>query len=167
MGRRAAFLPCEIRTSARIVVNAENFAAWCFYRRTFYAEKDINAPTKLDLNTPGAISDFTTDLVPSFFQRRAIKLACRDLIPLAICDRHGVIAERLGLFFGAAVEEQVRGFTTQLRWQPEWAISERFDLLIDQIEADPASAALSDAIEGMMQDEYAALVQAPVPASVG
>ena len=41
----------------RIVVNARNFAQWCFYEEEFYVSKDINSPQKIDLATPAPIGD--------------------------------------------------------------------------------------------------------------
>src|SRR5262249_36741713 len=50
--------PAVLMTSPRrILVNARNFQAWCFYDRGFYAGKDINTPLKLDLDAPSTVQD--------------------------------------------------------------------------------------------------------------
>jgi glycosyltransferase involved in cell wall biosynthesis len=89
-GREARFNPRQVVVSGRrMIVNRENFEDWCFRPSSYYRRKDLNNPTKLDLDAPRPVQDLADQDVPRFFSRRAIKLICRDLFPLVLMDRTG------------------------------------------------------------------------------
>ena len=147
--------PSLIMTSARrIVVNPNNFAAWCFYEPKYYSHKDINAAVKLDLNAPTAVDDLRPDQVTRFFQRRALKLACRHLIPLAIFDPSDLFLERLGVVFGADASAALARGLGHLRGQRSPILSDGLEAMIDMIERHPACIELAGRIERLMHQQY-------------
>ena len=159
-GRRAYLNPGVLMTSARrIVVNARNFAAWCFYEPAFYSGKDINAPVKLDLHAPAAVNDLQPHMVGPFFARRAFKLVSRHLLPLAIFDAHALAPARIGAVLGIELTRQTLAAFAPFTQTIEYLFTERFEAMIAAIASHPVSAVLAARIEGLMLAEFAA--QAP------
>jgi glycosyltransferase involved in cell wall biosynthesis len=100
-GRETRFNPCQVVVSGRrMIVNRENFEDWCFRPSSYYRRKDLNNPTKLDLDSPRPVQDLADQDVPRFFRRRAIKLICRDLVPLVLMDRTGRFERALEMELG-------------------------------------------------------------------
>lgn len=154
-GRSAHLNPGLLMTSGRrTIVNAQNFAAWCFYGREFYAKKDINAPEKLDLNAPVPVEDLPQDKVEEFFKRRAIKITCRHLIPLVIFDRSAFYRERTKAVLGLDIAAQLDPTTRRLGESTEYLFTNEFDTMIQAIEQDPATIALAKSLEGLMGERY-------------
>jgi hypothetical protein len=154
--RREALLNAGSIMSAarRIVVNRGNFHAWCFYEPSYYLRKDINAPLKLDLNTPGPVEDLPADMVARFFERRALKLATRHLIPAVIFDRTGTFLERVGGVFGTDVIAGLHSGLGRLGGQGDLIPSNRFESMIRRIERHPVCVDLAHRIAGLMHRQY-------------
>ena len=161
-GRRGHLNPGVLMTSARrIVVNARNFAAWCFYEPDFYSGKDINAPVKLDLDAPVAVDDLQPSMVGRFFARRALKIVSRHLLPLAIFDAHSLAPARIGAVLGIELTRQTLAAFAPFTLTTEHLFTERFEAMIEAIAGHPVSAVLAEHIASLMHAEYA--VQAPRP----
>jgi glycosyltransferase involved in cell wall biosynthesis len=155
-GRRACFNPSAIMTSARrIVVNARNFAAWCFYDPTFYSAKDINTPVKLDLDAPAAVNDLEPSMVGRFFARRARKLVSRHLMPLAIFDTPTGAPARIGTVLGIELTRPMCAAFAPFTQTTDYLFTERFEAMVEAIEKHPVSLALAQRIESLMHAEYA------------
>ncbi|MGH7963157.1 MAG: glycosyltransferase family A protein, partial [Candidatus Binatia bacterium] len=153
-GRQAYCNSTLLMTSGRrITVNARNFAAWCFYERAFYTQKDINARVKLDLNASANVEDLRPDMIGQFFQRRAVKVTCRHLIPLAIFDRSSLALERIKAVLGIDVTKQLDPLVKRFRGDPDFLLTDRFETMIRAIECHPASAALSNRIADLMRKQ--------------
>jgi hypothetical protein len=154
-GREAELNPSMIMSSGRrIVINPRNFAAWCFYDPTYYTEKDINASVKLDLNAPTPVEDLRPDMLGRFFQRRALKLAGRHLIPLVIFDRSDSILEKLSGLLGTDMSEWLVRGLGHLRGEREAILSDRLEAMIDVIETPPSCVELAHRIEHLMLRQY-------------
>jgi len=150
--------PTVIKTSGRrIVVNRRNFKAWCFYDRTYYVEKDINAAVKLDLNAPAEVDDLRPDMVAQFFQRRAVKSTCRHLIPFVIFDSSDASLGRLAEVLGADVSEGLLRGLGHLRGQRQFILGDQFDAMVGVIERDPTAIEVARRIEHLMHREYTAI----------
>ena len=154
-GRRAHLNPGLVVSSGRrMIVNAQNFAAWCFYGREFYSKKDINARKKLDLNAPAPVEDLSHDKVDEFFGRRAMKITCRHLIPLAIFDGGSYYLERIKTVLGLDVAAKLKPITRRLPENTGYLFTNEFETMIKAIERDPATIALANCLEGMMRERY-------------
>jgi glycosyltransferase involved in cell wall biosynthesis len=157
-GTAAHLNPTELMTSGRrIVVNRRNFEAWCFYDRQYYVEKDINAVAKLDLNAPAEIEDLRTDLLERFFERRALKSACRHLIPFVIFDSSDAGLGRLASVLGSDVSDGLRYGLGHFRGQLQFIVGDQFDVMVGVIERDPAAIEVARRIGHLMQHTYADL----------
>lgn len=143
-----------ISSSRRMIVNARNFAAWCFYGREFYSKKDINAPEKLDLNAPAPVEDLSHDKVGEFFGRRAMKITCRHLIPLAIFDGGSYYLQRIKTVLGLDVAAKLNPITRRLPENTGYLFTNEFETMIKAIERDPATIALANCLEGVMRERY-------------
>ncbi len=137
----------------RTVVNNQNFAAWCFYKREFYTKKDINAKKKLNLNLNEQIRDLLPAEVPRFFARRAIKITSRHLMPLAIFG-DSLIHQKIKTLLGIDVSHEIRSSFGHARRDVDLLRTERFDTLIKAIECNPVCLAVAKRIEDMMQEKY-------------
>lgn len=158
-GLRVYLNPSFIMTSARrIVVNSQNFAAWCFYDRSFYSGKDINAPRKLDLDAPAVVNDLQPNLVGRFFARRALKLVARHLLPLAIFDSHAIAQARIGTVLGVDLTRQTLTAFAPFTRTTDYLFTGRFEAMVHAIENHPVSAALARRIENLMHARYSAYV---------
>jgi len=154
-GRRAHLNPAPLATSGRrIIVNAKNFASWCFYNREFYSKKDINAETKVDLNTPTPVEDLQPNMIGEFFRRRAMKITCRHLIPLAVFDRSSFFCEKIRWILGVDLTEECNGPFRRFPENTEFLLTDRFEAMIRAIERNPASAALATPIENLMRERF-------------
>ena len=142
-----------LSSGRRTVVNNRNFAAWCFYKREFYTKKDINAKKKLNLNRPEQIRDLLPAEVPQFFARRAIKITCRHLIPLAIFG-DTLIHQKIKTLLGIDVSHEIYSSFGQARQDVDLLLTERFDTLIKAIECNPVCLAVAKQIEDMMREKY-------------
>jgi glycosyltransferase involved in cell wall biosynthesis len=153
--RRAEWLPALVMTSARrITVSPQSFAAWCFYDHAFYAAKDINAATKVDLRAPATAHDLEPAQIGHCFRRRAVKLVCRNLIPLLVFDRSALFLERLGARYGPEIATQVARAFRSLGRQDVLASPTQFEAMVSAIEAHPASTDLCRSIEQEMCTAY-------------
>lgn len=156
-GRQAYYNPTLLISSGRrIVVNAANFTAWCFYERDFYAKKDINASAKLNLDAPTPVEDLPPDMVGQFFTRRAIKITCRHLILRALFDRHPTFLETFKSVLGVNVSEQLKGLIERFQGHEEFLLTQRFETMIRAIENNPACAAVAHRIAHLMHERYVA-----------
>jgi hypothetical protein len=154
-GRQAYFNPALFLTSGRrTTVNAENFSAWCFYERTFYTQKDINTRTKLPLNVPAAAQDLSPEMIGQFFQRRALKVTCRHLIPFLMFNRRAAtcdsIAEILGIDVVGKLDDLIQRFCGNL----EYLLTDSFETMILAIEHHPVCIAVAQCIARLMHDQY-------------
>jgi hypothetical protein len=165
-GRQAYLNPTILLTSGRrTTVNAKNFFAWCFYERAFYTQKDINTPTKLPLNVPAAAQDLTPDMVGQFFQRRALKITCRHLIPFTIFNRGAAACERIQEILGINVAGQLDDLTRRFCSGPEYLLTNSFETMIMAIERHPVCIALAQCIASLMHDQYAKMTLSPLALS--
>lgn len=154
-GRKAYFNSGVLFSSGRrIIVNSENFAAWCFYEREFYSKKDVNAPEKLNLNAPTLVEDLPHEKVEQFFARRAMKITCRHLIPLAIFDRSSYYLERIKSVLGLDVEAKLNLATRRIPENTGYLFTDAFETMIKAIERDPASIAVANYLHELMLDRY-------------
>lgn len=153
---RSAYLNPTLLVSSgrRMVVNAKNFAAWCFYEREFYSKKDINSHSKLNLNTPARVEDLWPAMVGQFFRRRAIKITCRHLIPRAIFDRSSLFLERISSALDIDVTEELKRASAQFRENTDLLLTDRFETMIQAIERNPANVALANQIANLMRERY-------------
>jgi glycosyltransferase involved in cell wall biosynthesis len=153
-GRSPNYNPVLLLSSGRrTVVNNRNFAAWCFYEREFYTKKDINAKKKLNLDRPEQIRDLLPAEVPQFFARRAIKITCRHLMPLAIFG-DSLIHQKIKTFLGIDVSHEIERSFEQARRDVDLLLTERFDTLIQAIESNPVCLAVAKQIEDKMHEKY-------------
>jgi hypothetical protein len=138
----------------RIVVDAMNFELWCFYRREFYLKKDINAASKKNLNAPHALEDLPRDEIEHFFERQAVKIACRNLIPLAVFDESDIFLEKLEGYLGfkqiGDIVRRFRGFAFSI----DFILTQEFEALVGAIELDPSTIVISKRIADLMRDRY-------------
>jgi hypothetical protein len=166
-GREARLNPSLIVTSGRrMVVNAGNFAAWCFYEREYYSKKDINARQKLNLDRPQPVADIPRTMVGRFFARRALKLAGRHVLPLAICDPTGIYFARMRAMLGLDLEESFAPLAARLDRDPSWLLTDDFDEMIGGIEAHPATRLVAARIASLMARDYGASIAAPIELEV-
>lgn len=143
--------PGLLMTSARrMLVNNDNFAAWCFYKREFYTKKDINAKDKINLHRPEPVHDLRPDQVPEFFARRALKVTSRHLMPMAIFG-NSMIHEKIKVVLDIDVSAEIRKSFGQVRQDEELLLTDRFDTLIQAIERNPVCLTVAKRIEEMMR----------------
>ena len=155
-GRQPVLHPgCLVSSGRRIMVNAENFMAWCFFRGGYYASKDINSPRKVDLNQSTVVDDLREDQIDEFFERRATKVICRDFIPLAIFDTHGVVFDRLGIRFGNPLANALRVALAPLA-DVEAVMHAQYENLVARIEAHPSIKPLVSAVADLMRAQHRA-----------
>jgi glycosyl transferase family 2 len=156
-GQKAVFNPSLVMTSARrIVANAANLHAWCFYARQFYLAKDINAPAKRVPDPPACLDDLPVGMVARFFSRQAIKFACRNLIPLTLFDRNDKVGERLSGALGPDLQELIHGELRPFRFRTDLVLTNQFEALLAAVERSPLSLALAERIERLMRSRYEA-----------
>jgi len=161
-GRQAYFNPAMFLTSGRrTTINAENFFAWCFYERAFYTQKDINTRTKLPLNAPAAAQDLTPDMVGQFFQRRALKITCRHLIPFIIFNRRAATCERVSESLGINVAGQLDDLIQRFCGNLEYLLTNSFETMILAIEHHPVCLVLAQCIARLMHNQYTKLTLPP------
>jgi|tagenome__1003787_1003787.scaffolds.fasta_scaffold20958068_3 glycosyltransferase involved in cell wall biosynthesis len=153
---REGFLnSCHMETSPRrMLVNAQQFNAWCFYNRKFYSHKDINSSDKLDLNSSNGIRDLDPSLIDLFFQRRSLKLASRHLLPFLIFHANSEAVGRVHRQLKIDISDAVAAARRQFRDSKEWLFTSQFEKMIRIIEVNPATKALSDSISSMMRRRY-------------
>jgi glycosyltransferase involved in cell wall biosynthesis len=150
--RRAGILSrSRFFTSARrIVATEQNFTQWCFYDRGFYLRKDINAPSKAAMNANLRELDLTPSAIPLFFRRQAVKIACRNLVPLVMFDRDRRIAGRLAAALGARVLDDMLARVDGIRWHASLITSHQFETLLHTIGMTCAESALVETVERMI-----------------
>jgi glycosyltransferase involved in cell wall biosynthesis len=164
-GRCGYLHPMPIRSSGRrIIVNAKNFAAWCFYGEDFYVRKDINAADKLDLNAPEPIQDLRAEMVGRFFDRRALKLAVRHLIPLLLVGRGSPRLGRVQAALGSALSDRAVRLLAEMSLTAEQVLGAGLDEFARAIEKHPASIELSELVAARMRAHYESEVQPLVSA---
>jgi glycosyltransferase involved in cell wall biosynthesis len=161
-GQRAYLNPGLLMSSGRrMVVNAENFARWCFYDRRFYSKKDINASCKLNLNAPVPVEDLPPERINLFFARRAMKITCRHLIPLALFDVSSHYFERIRSVLGLDLRAKLHCSTRVFPKNPRRLLTDEFETMIKAIERDPGTGALAKVLEEMMRRRYSEAVFPP------
>jgi glycosyltransferase involved in cell wall biosynthesis len=142
-GRAGALNPAHVFTSARrFVASEENFQAWCFYDRAFYLNKDINRADKIALGPQPRARDLDPHDIPRFYQRQAVKITCRNLIPLAMCDRNARILGQLAQVFGAHIVDDTLTRLDGVRWHADVVTSDEFESRLGFIERHCAGSAL-------------------------
>jgi glycosyltransferase involved in cell wall biosynthesis len=149
-----------VSSGRRMVANARNFSAWCFYDREFYSKKDINAKKKLNLEISTGVADLQPSMVNKFFERRALKMSARNLIPLAIFTRGSSFAEKIKSALGVNVFEQISVASAQFGTTPDWLLTDRFETMIQVIEREPAAIALAQRLAELMREQYDPLLPA-------
>jgi glycosyltransferase involved in cell wall biosynthesis len=155
-GRVACLNPGTIATSGRrATVNPRNFAAWCFYERDYYEKKDINDARKLDLDAPQPVGDLRSEQVERFFQRRALKLASRHLVPLALFDRSETYLGRMETVLGLDVAARLAPATRRLPDDDGYLFTRAFESMILAIERDPGTLDLADLLAAAMREQLA------------
>jgi glycosyltransferase involved in cell wall biosynthesis len=161
-GRSAHLNPgLLISSSRRMIVNAQNFAAWCFYEREFYSKKDINDREKLNLNSPAPVEDLPYDKVDEFFRRRAMKITCRHVIPLAIFDGSSYYLERAKTVLGLDIAAKLNPTTRRLPENTAYLFTNEFETMIELIERDPATIALANYLAELMRERYSETASLP------
>ncbi|MFL6515421.1 MAG: glycosyltransferase family 2 protein [Chthoniobacterales bacterium] len=159
VGREGFLNSCHMETSPRrMLVNAQQFNAWCFYNRKFYSHKDINSSDKLDLNSSNGIMDLDSSLVDLFFQRRSLKLVSRHLFPFLIFHHKPEMVELVFSHLKVDVSEALAAARRQFSDSKEWLFTGQFEKMIRIIELNPATTALCDRIAAMMRRSYHASV---------
>jgi hypothetical protein len=154
-GRRACWNPSRILASGRrIIVSSDNFRAWSFYDRHFYVNKDINAVKKIDLEHPEDVDDLDPAMIPCFFERRALKIASRNLVPLAIFDRTSSTRCRMNEALDFDVLAGVHEIEGQLRDSLAWLFTDRFDDLARMLEQSRGTTRLVRHLAGMMSEQH-------------
>jgi len=154
-GKRGYLHPTPIRSSGRrMIVNAKNFAEWCFYGEDFYVRKDINAADKLDLNAPEPIQDLPGEMVDQFFERRALKLVVRHVIPLLVVERDSRRLERMQAVLGSALSGGAARRLSEMSLTVEQVLGAGLDEFARAIEKDPASIELTQSIAARMREQY-------------
>lgn len=146
-----------VRTSARrIVRDPASFKQWCTYSRKFYLDKDLNREEKTDPGEGSPVPDLTAAQLQLFFQRQAVKMSSRTLVPMAWLGSRGAtepgeLLTVIGLSGPDASEhEPVRpgidagALTTT-----------RFESLLRQIERSALCRRVSEAIEQRLHAAYA------------
>lgn len=159
-GKRGYLHPTPIRSSGRrMIVNAKNFAEWCFYGEDFYVRKDINAADKLDLNAPEPIQDLCAEMVGRFFERRALKLAVRHVIPLLLVERDSRQLRRFEAVLGSALSAGAARRLSEMSLTVEQVLGAGLDEFARAIEKHPASIELAQSIAARMREQYESEVQ--------
>lgn len=143
-----------ISSGRRMIANQQNFERWCFYDERYYATRDINAPTKLDLNRRSELVDLAVEDVDRFFVRRATKLVARDLIPLVIYDRRGERISRVAARFGEAIAGAIDRAFRHLASDVTYFLTNRYQELLAQITPHLASRQLAEAVAAAMRVRY-------------
>jgi glycosyltransferase involved in cell wall biosynthesis len=161
-GRQAFLNPSVLMSSARrMTANQKTLRAWCFYEREFYSKKDINTGAKLDLKISDRVEDLGLDLIDRFFERRALKIACRHLLPLAIFNENLFYFDKIASVLEI---EMPRDRISHLRQQfrsREWVLTDRFEDMIRTLEQDSLTGEVAKRIQGMMVEQYAQTASPP------
>jgi glycosyltransferase involved in cell wall biosynthesis len=154
-GLEPFFNETRVVTSARRALASQaNLDAWCFYRREFYAAKDINAAVKQDLERRGEICDLPPAKVEEFFARRACKVASRHVVPLLI---FGGSRERLGRTEEALdvrIEPGEIASFDRFRSRKQTLFGAEFEHMIRAIEAHPVGLRIARRIAECMRQRY-------------
>lgn len=141
-----------VSSGRRIVRDRAHLHAWCLYDPAFYAEKDINDERKVDLKRSAA-PDLDPDLIGAFFASRARKLACRNLVPLALFDRSGTLTERVGEMLSPAGRTSLRRLRRAVGADAVF-LTRRFESLVRTVERRRVGRELARTIEERMVDAY-------------
>jgi len=126
--------------------------------------KDINAADKLDLNAPEPIQDLPAEMIGRFFERRALKLVVRHLIPLLLAEREPRRLERVQAALGGALSGRAVRLFAETSLTVEQVLGAGLDELARTIEKHPASVELSELIAARMREHYVSEVQPLVSA---
>jgi glycosyltransferase involved in cell wall biosynthesis len=154
-GRRAYSNPGVLVTSGRrMTVNARNLYAWCFYDRTYYSKKDINSVSKLDLNAPHGTADLSSSMLPRFFERRALKMVARHILPLAIFDSTSLYFDRLRELLGVDLEADLFDTAKRFRHHRTCLFTDEFDEMIRLVEDHPATRVLSRRVADLIGERF-------------
>jgi glycosyltransferase involved in cell wall biosynthesis len=161
VGREGFVNACHMETSPRrMLVNAQQFNAWCFYNRKFYSHKDINSCDKLDLKSSNGVEDLHPSLIDLFFQRRALKLVSRHLFPYLVFHPGPAVVERVRQHLNIDVSEGIATARRQFGNNRDWLFTSRFENMIRTIEVNPATMPLVDEITSIMRRFHASSVRA-------
>ncbi len=152
-GRNGYLNPTPIESSGRrVVVNARNFAQWCFYAEEFYVTKDINSPRKTDLHSPEPIEDLPAEMVGRFFARRALKLTARHLVPLLLAERNPKRLACLQTVLGGTMPEGMALLFSEAGLTVSDVLGTGFDDLTRALAQHPAARALAAALAAQMRE---------------
>ncbi|HEY4284873.1 MAG TPA: AMP-binding protein [Chthoniobacterales bacterium] len=154
-GQQAFFNPSVLMSSGRrMIANPHTLHAWCFYEREFYSKKDINTGRKLDLKISDRVEDLGPSLIDRFFERRALKIVCRHLMPLAIFNQDLFYFDKIGAALGIDASEEQTVRLRKFRGS-EWLLTHRFEDMIRAIEQDNLTIEIAARIQNLMAQRYA------------
>lgn len=156
-GREPFFNETRIVTSARRALASQaNLDAWCFYRREFYAAKDINAAVKQDLERRGEISDLPPGKVEEFLARRACKVTSRHIVPFLIFGRCRERLARTEEALEIRIEPGELSSLDRFRSRRQTLFGDEFEQMIRAIEAHPVGRRIARRIADRMRRRYEA-----------
>jgi glycosyltransferase involved in cell wall biosynthesis len=154
-GKQSYLNPSVVVSSGRrMVANASNFSAWCFYEREFYSKKDINSKQKLNLEISTGVVDLQLSQVKRFFECRAMKMSARNLIPLALFARGSSFVDKIKSVLGVDVSQPIETGLAHFGKSSDWFLTDRFETMIQVIEREPAAIALAQRIAQLMGEQY-------------
>jgi len=149
-----------VRTSARrIVRDPVSFWRWCAYSREFYLDKDLNTEQKIDLSDRRPVPDLTPAQLEFFFQRQAMKMSSRTLVPMAMLGSRGAgepgthTLAPIGLPDLDPDEDELR----KLSIAAETFTTSRFETFLQQIERSAFCRRVAKAVEGRLRAAYEAM----------
>ena len=153
--RRSVLVPGLIRSpSRRMIATRALLRRWSFYDRRYYRDRDINLVRKVDLERPETVEDLDQAAVERLFVGRGRKVACRNIVPLAIFDRAG------RMLSWVADRVSPRALRSLLALRREFGSSEvyltdRFEDLIRTIERRVAGLEISELVAAMIREHHA------------
>jgi glycosyltransferase involved in cell wall biosynthesis len=158
MGREAVYAPGVVFSPARrIVASPAALRRWSFYDRRYYRDRDINRTRKVDLENPQPVRDLDPASVERLLERRGRKIACRNVVPLALFEpRQG----RMLAWVEARLSARARASLHELRREvasSELHLSDRFESLVQSIERRALGREMSAVVATMMRASHAAV----------
>ncbi len=146
-----------VGTSARrIVRDPKSFEQWCTYSREFYLDKDLNREQKIDLSQRSPVLDMTPEQLELFFERQAVKMSSRTLVPMALLGSCGVAGpgEHPLAAIGLPGPDPSEGELASLYIGAETLTTQRFESLLHQIERSAFCRRVSKAVERLLHAAY-------------
>jgi hypothetical protein len=126
--------------------------------------KDINANRKVNLDLPELVADLSLLMLRRFFKRRALEVAARHLLPLAISDPSSSHFDRIRAAFDIDVEAELSETARRFRNYEECLFTSEFDDMIELVEDSPATLALSERIADLMCKRFEQTVASAIGA---